>query len=596
MQKKDTSPKNSQQGRRALIITAVVFSFLFLSAVSVLAYQYVLKSIPPCSVGTNNGICFQLDRFGRQNRAVISNIDKNKKYRLVIKKKTKKGLVEVANTVIDLKSPATKKVKSAKLTCVDPDGGKNFYVGSTVTNGGSMSKEDMCQGNILIEYYCDGGEIKSTPYICPWGCDANRCLRNASTTLSSSDLYGATCTDDSNCADGLVCKESGPAPYLKFCCPSDKCAALTDGKERYSNAHPNGFCINSGESDVLFSRAFDYRPTIRCVNGSYKDSCYPKSSLMIGEDKKCCNGEVSKYDLLFERFRTRSGSITINGQKYDVRVCCGENECGYWGVCYSEGKKVASTSFMVDKDYICKKGEWLEYDDNICTDTDSGADYNVFGTTRWPIQGFMHNDYCDGDTLIEGFCDKNGAQTERHLCENGCKDGRCLTTEEANNAKGWGDEICFSDNECGDGLICKFSGRYPEKGDTNYSARYCCHADECASVIPGDLSGNLVDMSTPGAHCVSDGGTDDLMGGGKAICHNGEYCYTGGLLFDANAKCCSGKTLKEDIWWENPDNPNAKAYVCCDADECAGDGVCFPNGDTINNPDKKCVNGVWEDL
>ena len=59
------------------------------------------------------------------------------------------------------------------------------------------------------------------------------------------------------------------------------------------------------------------------------------------------------------------------------------------------------------------------------------------------------------------------------------------------NVSGYGDR-CAEDAECSPPLVCQTSGRYDES--SVYTEEYCCHADECASVINGP--------------CVKIGGTD----------------------------------------------------------------------------------------
>jgi len=71
-----------------------------------------------------------------------------------------------------------------KTTCEDSDGGKNYYTKGEVATctfypeigscGGSV---DTCDGNTLIEGYCEGNEGKSVHYTCPNGCEDGACIR-----------------------------------------------------------------------------------------------------------------------------------------------------------------------------------------------------------------------------------------------------------------------------------------------------------------------------------------------------------------------------------------------------------------------------------
>jgi len=67
-------------------------------------------------------------------------------------------------------------------TCTDSDGGKDYYTKGEVAvctfyphTGGCGGSVDTCDGNTLIEGYCDGNEGKSVRYACPYGCKDGAC-------------------------------------------------------------------------------------------------------------------------------------------------------------------------------------------------------------------------------------------------------------------------------------------------------------------------------------------------------------------------------------------------------------------------------------
>ncbi len=165
-----------------------------------------------------------------------------------------------------------------------------------------------------------------------------------------------------------------------------------------------------------------------------------------------------------------------------------------------------------------------------CTDTD-GLNFYFKGFVSYNNDRF--GDSCqDANTVIEKYCLNETLSEVPQSCVSGqCVDGACTKV-------GHG-EMCFGDNGCGAGLICKRSGRYPGDGsfgtDLSQAERYCCAANECASVIPGSPTDQLVDMASLAfPHCIGDNWTDDPMrpSGGKLICRNGVYeemppCYDG---------------------------------------------------------------------
>jgi hypothetical protein len=60
--------------------------------------------------------------------------------------------------------------------CTDSDSGKDYFNDGTVTKG-SETKNDACRGDILIEYYCDGKQLKSETFDCSGvgGCTNGYC-------------------------------------------------------------------------------------------------------------------------------------------------------------------------------------------------------------------------------------------------------------------------------------------------------------------------------------------------------------------------------------------------------------------------------------
>lgn len=86
--------------------------------------------------------------------------------------------------------------------CKDSDGGKNYYTrGNASTSqcvyytgvggcGASKPKTDTCDGEVLTEYYCDGIELKSINYTCPYGCSNGACLAEKPVTTECTDTDG----------------------------------------------------------------------------------------------------------------------------------------------------------------------------------------------------------------------------------------------------------------------------------------------------------------------------------------------------------------------------------------------------------------------
>ncbi len=308
------------------------------------------------------------------------------------------------------------------------------------------------------------------------------------------------------------------------------------------------------------------------------NSCLVRRQSTNNLNANCCSGLALKKDV----------------NNASIFTCCHPNECVYNGACMSEGYILNNLGKR------CSGGNWIKYnidtkiDDNnnietdnntsnntsACVDTD-GLDFYNKGSVSWPIQNFSAEDTCDGDNVIEYFCNSVGAaESKTYLCPDGCENGACKLIHQAQIS-----EMCFGSN-CADGLVCQNSGRYGE------GERYCCPANACASVISG---GNLeCPDNISECHCVGVSGTDDASMKGKMRCEGkGRYCYE----HDANTpkgdvQCCDDLILKADLF----NNENWHLYTCCAATECAEDGICVSDGEVFTDWGKKCENGKWISL
>ena len=69
---------------------------------------------------------------------------------------------------------------SQPVGCYDTDNRDYFTAGTTYSNlftaNGEGPKQDTCEGNSMIEYYCELGEPQVEFYDCPNGCVSGLCV------------------------------------------------------------------------------------------------------------------------------------------------------------------------------------------------------------------------------------------------------------------------------------------------------------------------------------------------------------------------------------------------------------------------------------
>jgi hypothetical protein len=109
-------------------------------------------------------------------------------------------------------------------TCVDGDGGKNYYVKGTVSASDESGADECCtslgeggnscpgNGDILKEWYCDSTTLGEDEfYKCPFGCSNGACIGESS---SSGKI---TYIDPTSCEYKKVTEEGNPGSVSASC-------------------------------------------------------------------------------------------------------------------------------------------------------------------------------------------------------------------------------------------------------------------------------------------------------------------------------------------------------------------------------------------
>ena len=121
---------------------------------------------------------------------------------------------------------------SAQENCTDSDGGKWYYIKGSATqiisqNGVEKmftSFDDQCiSTSILREGYCEGDQLTTTDFTCPYGCNDGQCIQGIPSEcddgtipnceLSRNDYVCETCPSQPACTPQFTCDEG----YIPKC-------------------------------------------------------------------------------------------------------------------------------------------------------------------------------------------------------------------------------------------------------------------------------------------------------------------------------------------------------------------------------------------
>ncbi|MBT7102098.1 hypothetical protein HN935_01150 [archaeon] len=249
--------------------------------------------------------------------------------------------------------------------------------------------------------------------------DANRDGRVDRSDLDSVNWHmdkGSVCRDDGDvCNDtdgGVNFAVKGKTINLRGSSTAhDYCRSNITLEER--------FCYVDG---MAGGRVYD------CPNGCVNDAC-------VGDVEPnvtvICSDSDGGIDISIK------GTVQHNFTSY-IDYCNGSSIVEY--LCNADGSVgIASmhnggspcTDYGIHM--VCDDGRCLSTQpDSLCIDTDWGVDYSVRGTVTGAGKGYQSTDYCEEENdsiLVEYSCYSNlsdYAQSDIHVCENGCVDGACV--------------------------------------------------------------------------------------------------------------------------------------------------------------------------
>ena len=266
--------------------------------------------------------------------------------------------------------------------CTDSDGGKNEFAAGTVSShSGTFADRCLGNGEMVLEYYCDGNRVASENIACPPG---HKCYSGECREIPCSDSDG-----------GRVYGVAGTVLY--------------DGEQHTDT------CIDENTLREFY-----------CDNGVAEEI------VQCGAGKKCQDGRCVEAPVCIDSDGGQDiyskGTVTYGGATYED-VCLSHNVVYEY---YCEGGAVAVKQIMCPEGEACEGGKCVEAFVGECEDTDGGKNPYKKGTVTYWAGGQEHTvvDKCyDTYSVLEAWCTDDGLVGIGIIeCDSGdwCENGRCI--------------------------------------------------------------------------------------------------------------------------------------------------------------------------
>jgi hypothetical protein len=157
----------------------------------------------------------------------------------------------------------------------------------------------------------------------------------------------------------------------------------------------------------------------------YDIHCPDGEAIPIKDECGC----VLRYECKERRFCEESdGGLDIHeygcAESGDQRLCdhCNNDGTLTEKYCDNDGIINAKTG-ECPSGYECLEGECVGTAEPVCWESDDGYDIYNHGVVE--LDNARKEDYCDGDVIIEYFCEGGEIGIEDFICEHGCIEGAC---------------------------------------------------------------------------------------------------------------------------------------------------------------------------
>ena len=403
-------------------------------------------------------------------------------------------------------------------TCTDDvDRGINYYSpGMAISNGQSYS--DSCSGNVLTEYYCDGGSLGTKTYTFTESCtdgacaESNTCINSEKDEGESDiDCGGAICD---GCIAGKLCNANSDCQSNY--CEDSICAKISTTACTWVDST----IITSGTQAQYDDGSYDTR--FLCANGAWFNFPHCK---YLNEGDKCGVWDYYFTGSVSPRYNTGGCKVAYGNYMPDL--------IDYSGWVYTDWADSYS------EEYSKRCGQGIECQDPLDTSLYFPTDWIGISDGNQQFLCYEGSWYsCGWDTTGADSTDVNGVTIYNELNEVGpyvCDISAYPTWTEAESG-------CVDPNNPEAGLLFDNDDYYIYDADANgvydegNDPRFLCYDNQwyqCGSWAGSDgieLTNSYIDGTTYNSRCANIEGTS---------------YYCGSTNWQESSDFCGGSVISE---------------------------------------------------
>ncbi len=263
-----------------------------------------------------------------------------------------------------LAQPISSQVQPSPIqasTCTDSDGPDYYTQGKTCA--GATCEIDVCDGNTLLEYICDGNLARvSFTYGCTFGCQNGACIRGKEISEQVTCIFTDSGNEQECYPSGSL---SGKEPETKFCRGKGSCIINHNGYEGEqvtwkSTCGGYQYTIQDGSNkEIKFECNAGEINFAEVKNKGFRVAywqCYDGTESKSGDGLSCKSSEAWQ----------QSAAEFCKDKCYKDNSKCGVNSFSISNDCYTEGRIATPTAPSEVQASIPTQGTLYYFRDDNC--------------------------------------------------------------------------------------------------------------------------------------------------------------------------------------------------------------------------------------